>query len=162
MPNKTQAQSNTFAHANFSGPRHEQPDINVRVVAAVLIVVALSVIVVHVSLRWWLTDMNRASASKATAETTRVLSRSSSPAQPSAAFPILQVSPEADWQTYLEQEQQKLNGYGWINSTAGLVRIPIQDAMEMIASGTAPKWRSTNQSLSPVALQQRRAQQQGR
>jgi hypothetical protein len=45
--------------------------------------------------------------------------------------PRLQVSPQADLQEYLQQQQEALTSYGWISRPEGRVRIPIDRAMQL-------------------------------
>ncbi|MBI1898554.1 MAG: hypothetical protein HYS04_18780 [Acidobacteria bacterium] len=45
--------------------------------------------------------------------------------------PRLQVAPRLDLQTYQQQEQQRLNTYGWSDRDAGVAHIPIGRAMEL-------------------------------
>jgi hypothetical protein len=52
--------------------------------------------------------------------------------------PRLQVSPDRDWIDMRNQEQQALTSYGWIDRPHGVVRIPIQEAMERIAQQGLP------------------------
>jgi hypothetical protein len=58
--------------------------------------------------------------------------------------PRLQVSPPLDLQNFQSQEELKLNTYGWINHTAGIVRLPIQRAMELILQEGLPTRSSSN------------------
>ena len=45
--------------------------------------------------------------------------------------PRLQVAPELDLATLRAREDAELNNYGWIDKTAGIVKIPIERAMEL-------------------------------
>jgi hypothetical protein len=47
------------------------------------------------------------------------------------AGPQLQVSPAQDWVTMRSQQSQLLNSYGWVDQGSGVVRIPIERAIEM-------------------------------
>jgi len=58
--------------------------------------------------------------------------------------PRLQVSPPLDLQKFQAQEELKLNTYGWINHTAGVVRLPIQKAMELILQEGLPTRSGSN------------------
>lgn len=60
------------------------------------------------------------------------------------AFPVLQISPAADLQAFRVHEQAELNSYGWINHTSGIVRIPIERAMDRILQEGLPTRTSTN------------------
>lgn len=46
--------------------------------------------------------------------------------------PRLQLSPPADLAAFRAQEEAQLNSYGWVNQTSGIVRIPIDQAMELV------------------------------
>lgn len=52
--------------------------------------------------------------------------------------PRLQVMPAADLQRLLETEAEKLNSYGWVEPNAGVVRIPVERAMEMVLEKGLP------------------------
>ena len=59
-------------------------------------------------------------------------------------FPVLQISPAADLHAFRVHEQAELNSYGWIDHTSGIVRIPIERAMDMILREGLPTRTSTN------------------
>jgi len=46
--------------------------------------------------------------------------------------PRLQISPESDNRSYIEREKQQLGQYGWIDRDKGIVRIPIDRAMDLL------------------------------
>jgi hypothetical protein len=77
------------------------------------------------------------------------------------AFPRLQVVPAEDLRKFREREEAELNTYGWINRTAGVVRIPVTRAMELVLQRKLPSRSGTNESgLGPTSyqLQQQRPQ----
>lgn len=47
--------------------------------------------------------------------------------------PRLQTSPEEDLRELRLEEDEYLNGYGWVDRGAGVARVPIERAMEMLA-----------------------------
>lgn len=53
------------------------------------------------------------------------------PAEP--AEPRLQSNPPADMRTFRAQEDAALHSYGWVDQSAGVVRIPIERAMKIVA-----------------------------
>jgi len=58
--------------------------------------------------------------------------------------PHLQPHPLADRQRYEAEERAKLSGYAWVDRNAGIVRIPIDRAMQILAqrngsAGAAPR-----------------------
>ena len=52
--------------------------------------------------------------------------------------PRLQVNAPAELYQFREQEEKMLNTYGWVNKNAGTVRIPIGQAMDMLAKRGLP------------------------
>jgi hypothetical protein len=77
------------------------------------------------------------------------------------AFPRLQVSPPAELKEFRDRENAELNGYGWINPTAGVARIPITRAMDLILQNGLPVRGDTNASAtgeSSYELQRRRVE----
>jgi hypothetical protein len=49
--------------------------------------------------------------------------------------PVLQVAPGADYQAFLAGKRAELHDRGWIDREAGLVEIPIEEAMRLVAQG---------------------------
>jgi hypothetical protein len=63
--------------------------------------------------------------------------------QPLPPPPRIQSNPGADMQGYWQSQQNLLNTYGWIDRQNGVVRIPIDRAMELLLERGLPT-RSTN------------------
>jgi hypothetical protein len=79
----------------------------------------------------------------------------------SKAVPHLQISPAVDLEKFREREAAELSTYGWIDRTAGVVRIPIARAMDLVLERGLPVRSQTNASgLGPSSyqLQQQRPQ----
>jgi hypothetical protein len=58
--------------------------------------------------------------------------------------PRLQTNPRQDLRDLRAQEEQVLNGYGWVDKNAGVVRIPIEEAMKlMVQRGLPARQEST-------------------
>jgi hypothetical protein len=55
-------------------------------------------------------------------------------AAPLPPEPRLQMSPQSDLKAMREQERELLNGYAWVDRPGGRVRIPIDRAMEIVAT----------------------------
>jgi hypothetical protein len=75
------------------------------------------------------------------------------------AFPKLQISAPADLQAFRAREDDELNSYGWVNRTSGIVRIPIERAVDVVLQQGLPVRTSTNAGAtgpSPIELIQRR------
>lgn len=76
-------------------------------------------------------------------------------------FPKLQISAPADLQAFRAREDDELNSYGWVNRTSGIVRIPIERAMDLVLQQGLPVRRTTNAAAtgpSPIELIQRRVE----
>ncbi len=52
--------------------------------------------------------------------------------------PRLQVNPAQDLRRLAETESRRLNSYGWVDRQAGLVRIPIGRAIQIVAEKGLP------------------------
>jgi hypothetical protein len=72
-------------------------------------------------------------ASHADQQTAREMP-ASSPSQPYFPSPREQPDPLADLTSLRAREETELNSYGWINKTTGVVRIPIERAIDILAT----------------------------
>ena len=52
--------------------------------------------------------------------------------------PQLQVNPRQDWVNYREEQRKSLETYQWENRSAGIVRVPIEKAMELLVKKGVP------------------------
>jgi hypothetical protein len=52
--------------------------------------------------------------------------------------PNLQIAPQQDLESYQATQSAKLEGYGWVDEETGVVRIPIERAMELLAERGLP------------------------
>jgi len=52
--------------------------------------------------------------------------------------PQLEETPALDWQRQLAAEEQILHSYGWVNPGEGIVRIPIERAIDILAQRGLP------------------------
>jgi hypothetical protein len=57
---------------------------------------------------------------------------------PIAPEPRLQENPTADLNRFRATEEAKLNGYGWVDRERGIIRIPIERAMDLLARRGLP------------------------
>jgi hypothetical protein len=67
-------------------------------------------------------------------------------------LPHLQLTPPEDLQKFRAREESELNSYGWLDRTAGVVRIPIARAMELVLERGLPVRTQTN-GLGPSSYQ---------
>lgn len=57
---------------------------------------------------------------------------------PPPGMPQLQAHPDTDLQVYLKKQREILDSYGWVNRKNGVVRIPIQRAMNILLQKGLP------------------------
>jgi hypothetical protein len=65
--------------------------------------------------------------------------------------PQLQVNPREDWLGFRKGQEDSLQNYSWENKSAGIARVPIQVAMELLVKKGLPVQNATQ---SPVAADQ--------
>jgi hypothetical protein len=53
--------------------------------------------------------------------------------------PLLQETPALDLERFRAKEEETLSTYGWVDRASGVVRIPIERAMEIVAREGLPK-----------------------
>lgn len=53
--------------------------------------------------------------------------------RPRFPAPALEVTPRSDRLAYEDSEQRKLSQYGWIDRDKGIVRIPVESAMQLLS-----------------------------
>jgi hypothetical protein len=70
--------------------------------------------------------------------------------------PRLQIQPQDDLEKLRATENAELNSYGWIDRKGGVVRIPVERAMQLIAERGLPE---VGAGQTPLQLMQARPQQ---
>lgn len=58
--------------------------------------------------------------------------------------PRLQVTPGQDLVGIREREDRQLNGYEWVDRGGGIVAIPLERAMDLVAERGLPRWSATD------------------
>jgi hypothetical protein len=77
------------------------------------------------------------------------------------SVPHLQISSAEELNEFREKEEAELKSYGWIDRTAGVVRIPVARAMDLLLERGLPTRTGTNAPAtgpSSYQLQQQRPQ----
>ena len=77
-----------------------------------------------------------------------------------APSPQLQTNPQMDLAEVTAAQNKQLHSYGWIDHNGGIIHIPIERAMELIAQrGLPTRGPGTNNSsgITPEQLQQQKA-----
>jgi hypothetical protein len=67
--------------------------------------------------------------------------------------PQLQVNPREDWLKFRNEQEKSLETYAWENRTAGIVRVPIEEAMDLLVKKGVPA-QAAPQAPPPDAKQQ--------
>jgi hypothetical protein len=135
---------------------HQTSDINLRVVTWTTIGLVISVIAVLVTVGGLFSLFKRQYAS----ESTPSLITTAGKLPPA---PRLQTNPTSDWQQLLQAENAKLNSYGWIDKTAGVIRIPIDRAMDLLAQRGLPARGKASETggKTPLQMRQEKAEASG-
>jgi hypothetical protein len=111
---------------------HEQSDLSVMAITIFGIVLTGVLIAALVSMAWLFGFFESWEA------------RQDAPPSPLAAVrsgppqPLLQVHPVQDLKALRAAEDKILTGYGWVNKEAGIARIPIARAMELLVERGLP------------------------
>ena len=117
----------------MTGPEYDDRDVRVGVLVIAIVFCVLFTALALLGVRLWFSSLDR-SASKAAATpwaeapAERVL----------PPDPMLQVTPSADLAEHRAKEEELLNSYKVIDKDAGVVRIPIDRAMDLVAEEGLP------------------------
>jgi hypothetical protein len=112
--------------------RHESNHVDLRVIFAFCLALVLLGLVVHFTVGGLMTSLSgqAARSSGATRGPSNILRQSSAP--------HLQDDPAAELAKLRTDEDLKLNSYGWVDREAGVVRIPIERAMDLLLKKGLP------------------------
>ena len=69
---------------------------------------------------------------------------------PNVPQPQLQPDPVADYNVYRVSAGELLHSYGWVDQKAGIARIPIDKAMDLVAERGLP-WKAPGTGPAPTA-----------
>jgi len=108
------------------------------------VILAITVIVVAVAMRWvfgFFAETQSLGPAASPFENARTL-----PPQPR-----LQVMPQADIHSYWEKQQETLKSYGWVDQQNGVVRIPIDRAMRLVLERGLPARAAQSETPAPSA-----------
>jgi len=108
---------------------HEETDADARAITRFGIALVLVLVLSQLAL-WWLFNSFTRRESKLSPPVSALV-RAQAPTEPPE--PRLQANPQADVRTMREKEETILNHYGWVDSNRGVVRIPIDRAMQILA-----------------------------
>ncbi|MCA1816432.1 MAG: hypothetical protein LC746_08525 [Acidobacteria bacterium] len=113
---------------------YERRDVNARAILWIGVVMIVAAVVIHTAV-WWLFDLfDRREAQKGRPPATLVQTQ-----RPAVPEPRLQTDAPADLNAMRETKKSELETYGWIDQQKGVVRIPVERAMEILVQRGLPK-----------------------
>lgn len=118
--------------------RHETTDVQTRPIWITGILIAACCLLVALAVTWMFNKLKRQNAEEDTLNAQNSFVALPPGAQDKFPAPRLQIAPEQDLAALREKATTELNNYGWIDKNAGIVRIPISRAMELIAQRGLP------------------------
>ena len=129
---------------NIPGLRPPAPpsgDENVRAILRFGLGMVVAAVVIYAALFGMFQYFDRQAAA-ADPQKNPLLMGEKPPATPVARFPQpqLQADAAADLVKIQATEQEKLATYGWVDRNAGVVRMPIDQAMRLVAQRGVPVW----------------------
>jgi hypothetical protein len=116
-------------HTN-TNVQFERRDVNVRAMAWIGAAIVVTAVVLHVALYWLYGAFGIGAV-----ESGRVPKTHEQIDQPTSRQPKLQVDPTTEINQFRDEENKKLSTYGWVNKDNGIVRIPIDQAIKLVANG---------------------------
>jgi hypothetical protein len=123
--------------------RYERRTFNVRLVLLTMAAMVVAGVLIHffVAGIWTLFDKQARSADQ---EHKPMLSSVPGPNEPQRLPPLprLQPDPVSDLHAMREAEDNVLQTYGWVDKNAGVVRIPVARALDLLAQRGLPNWGS--------------------
>jgi hypothetical protein len=146
------------AHHSPNGAGHEQSEVSVRLIVVSLAFLAVATAIVFVLVvgifRYFYDTYSTEEATK--------LSRPVIPPEPR-----IEVAPYEQYQKLREQEDHILNSYAYVDKQGGVVRVPIDRAIDMLAAKGLPSHNYLDDILAgrkpaaPAALKANSQEQQG-
>ena len=129
---------------NIPGLRPPAPpsgDENVRAILRFGLWMVVSAVVIYAALFGMFQYFDRQAAAADPARNPLLVGEQP-PATPAARFPQpqLQSNAAADLVQIQSAEEEKLDTYGWVDRPAGITRMPVEQAMRLIAEHGVPVW----------------------
>ncbi len=118
---------------------YERRDLSHRAVFGFLLALLVAAVIIHISI--WGLFKHLGKSQFAGHQTTNPIMTSNEQLReiggdPALSFPAprLQPNPVADLNKFRAREEQQMNSYGWIDPSAGKIHIPIERAIDIVAS----------------------------
>ena len=104
---------------------YETRDVNLRAVLALAIATAIGAVLVHIGLYYLLSGLEAQARRNDPEPSPRASQDATAPG------PRLQSTPLADYEQYKLEQEQLTTTYGWVDRQQGIVRIPVERAMQL-------------------------------
>jgi hypothetical protein len=115
-------------------PHHETSDVDIRGILGFGLALIVSAIVIHLLVLGLFDYFDRREARRVPAEYPLAAGQGTRvPPEPR-----LQTNPREDLRRFRAKEYELLTSYGWVDKNAGVVRIPIDDAMKLVLERGLP------------------------
>jgi hypothetical protein len=112
---------------------YEATDVNIRAILWLAIGIAIGAVIVHAAL-WILLRMYEVRAERRDPALPPLAAGNQEP-----PGPRLQSAPVRDYAAFRAEEERALATYGWVDREEGIVRIPIERAMDLLVERGEPK-----------------------
>lgn len=133
----------TSEPTNHARKGHERRDANANWIVGIVAFLAVFGLSLHFILAGFLSSLKHMPPPT---DRWRPAAPATQPVPGAPPFPRLQVSPPSDLGAFRAREEAELNTYGWINKTSGVVRVPIERAMELVLQQGLPVRTRTNET----------------
>jgi hypothetical protein len=120
---------------------YEKRDANAKWLFGIVLFLAICGLIMHLVLAGVLGRMEKTPASADRWSGANPISAKPPP-------PNLQISSTADLKAFRAREERDLNTYGWVDKNAGIVRVPIARAMELVLQRGLPTRTGTNEAAT--------------
>ena len=127
------------------GVSYEPSEADLRVVLVFLAALALAAALVLLVLWGMFSYFRTKSAERGPLPSPRMYT-----SPPNVPQPQLQPDPVADYNVYRLSAKETLDSYGWVDQKAGIARIPIDKAMDLVAERGLP-WKAPGTGPVPTA-----------
>ena len=135
-------------HEPPAGIHHETSDVHVRPLAWLGVGLAVLIVLSILAMKGVFVFLDRQQAQNDVVPPPMMSQRPPQPPEPR-----LQTSPVPNRKLIVEQETQQLSTYGWVDQKRGVVRIPVDQAMKLLAERGLPARDESNQ---PSAISSQR------
>src|ERR1041384_6937289 len=113
---------------------HEESDVNVRAIMGFIGGLFVSILICYLVV----SGLYRYFDTRETKHEVPPVSLVKPPAGQMPPEPRLQTIPQQDMKKLREEEDAKLSSYGWVDQSAGVAHIPIEQAMKLVAERGLP------------------------